>query len=201
MTSSRPSIFAAIALMAAPCAPPALAQTDPPDAAGTMSALACTAMPAALRVAVEAQEDSAGFRRLKQVFIAGLRQRKAVIDAAARLRASLYVEAMREGTLPWAGREPHPVRNVNPASRSAFVDLWSNKRSSVFGGPRRRTLSVDRIQVSILIHDSANGRCVWQGEAVHATGGREEIDIAEQLIAALSRHIGATVRARPVRLR
>ncbi len=201
MISSNSSLFVALALAVGVCVPLARAQTDRPEISGTLTGFSCASLPAAPRVAVEAQEDSAAFRRLKQVFISGLRQRKAVVVDAAPLRASLYVDSMRENNAPLTGRVPHPVRNLNPPSRSAFIELWSNKRTSVFGGRRSRSLSVDQIQVSILIHDSASGRCVWQGEAVHAIGDHDELDIAEQLVAALSRQIGVTVRAKPVRLR
>ena len=175
--------------------PLALAQTDAPKPEGTLSAVSCTLLPAAPHVAVEAQEDSQEFRRLKEKFVAGLKAHGVTIGDSAPLRASLYVEAAREDNALLSARSPHPVRQINPASRQAFFEIWSNQRNSILGGNRPRTRSVDEVHVSILIHDVSNGRCVWQGEAIHAIGGRDELEIAEQLTQALGHHIGATVKA------
>ena len=208
MPPSRSSVSAALVLAVSLCsshasAPdrPETGQTGQPAPGGTLSAFACASLPASPSVAIEAQDDSAAFKRLKDVFVAQLKARKLRIAATAALKASLYIESKRETTVQDTGRTAHPVRRLNPASRRAFFDLWSNKRDSIIGGKRPRALSVDEIRVSILIHDGSNGRCVWQGEAVHAIGARDELEIAEQLIGALAVHIGRSVRAQPVRLR
>ena len=207
MPPSRSSVSAALVLAVSLCSSHASAQTaqtgqtGQPAPGGTLSAFACASLPASPSVAIEAQDDSAAFKRLKDVFVAQLKARKLRIAATAALKASLYIESKRETTVQDTGRTAHPVRRLNPASRRAFFDLWSNKRDSIIGGKRPRALSVDEIRVSILIHDGSNGRCVWQGEAVHAIGARDELEIAEQLIGALAVHIGRSVRAQPVRLR
>lgn len=201
MALSRLSVSAAVVLAASFFSGHAPAQTAQPASDGTLSAFACASLPANPRVAIEAQDDSAAFKRLKQAFVAELKARRVRIAATATLTASLYVESRRESSARHTERTTHPVRPLSSPSRRAFVDLWSNKRDSVIGGKRPRSLSIDEIQVSILIHDRSNGQCVWQGEAVHAIGERDEIDIAEQLIEALAGHIGRSVPARPVRLR
>ena len=197
----RPAFRVALALAVGLCWSAARAQTDPPESAGTLAAFACAPLPAAPRLAVEAQEDSPAFRHLKEVFVAGLRRQQATIGETARLRASLYVEAERENNASLPARPAHPVREITPATRRAFFEIWSNRRDSILGGRRPRSLSVDEVRVSILVHDSTNGQCIWQGEAIHPIGDRDEMDVAERLVTALIRHLGQSVKATSVTLR
>ena len=135
--------------------------------------------------------------------IQGRTPHSAVVTPDAPLRLSLYVDAIREPEIR-KGRDLGQFSRGNASDqRTRFrINLWSNRRDSVIGGRRDRVLApaVDELHVEITLDSRSDGRCVWQGEAVHRLDGRDEQLAAEQLIPLLIDRLGRSASAEPIEL-
>ncbi len=193
--SSLTAIFLAAAI-------PAVGQALDP-ASGRLTAFVCESLPSPLRVEIESPEGSSRTDSLKRVLIRALAARHAVVAPGAPLRLSLYVGSVREAEVR-KGRDLGEFSRGNASDeRTRFrINLWSNKRDSVIGGRRHEilTAAVDELHVEITLDDQSDGRCIWQGEAVHRLDGRDEQSVAEQIIPKLIERLGQSASAEPIAL-
>ncbi len=173
------------------------------ESAGQVTAFACEALPSPLRVEVEAADGSPQSDRLRRVVVRSLAARQAVVTPGAPLRLSLYVDSRREAAIRKGRDLGQFSRGNSNDERTQFrINLWSNRRDSVIGGRRDRVLApaVDELRVEITLDSLSDGRCVWQGEAVHSLDGRDEQLAAEQLIPLLIDRLGRSASAEPIEL-
>ncbi len=173
------------------------------EQAGRVTAFACESLPSPLRVDVEVPDASPQAGRLRRALVRSLGARQAVVSPGAPLRLSLYVGSVREPEIR-KGRDLGQFSRGNASDqRTRFrINLWSNRRDSVLGGRRDQVLAaaVDELHVEITLDNRSDGRCVWQGEAVHRLDGRDELAAAEQLIPLLIDRLGRSASAEPIEL-
>ena len=170
---------------------------------GSLTAFACGKLPSPLWVEVDAQDDSRQSARLKNALIKALIADRTLITANAPLKVSLHVETLRESAR-YKGRDLGEFSRGNRnAERTKFrMNLWSNRKDSVIGGRKDAILSrgLDELHVAIEIHDKSNGQCVWRGQARLDLDGQDEFSTARRIITLITRSIGKTIRAAPLRL-
>ncbi len=194
-------LIVAAVIVAAAAAPAAAQATDEP--AGRVTAFACESLPSPLKIDIEVPDASAQADRLRRVLVRSLAARRAIVTPGAPFRLNLYVGLVREPEIR-KGRDLGRFSrgNANDERTQFRINLWSNRRDSIFGGRRDELLSVavDKVHVEITLDSRADGRCVWQGEAVYRLDGRDEWAAAEQIIPMLVDRLGRSARAEPIEL-
>ncbi len=172
------------------------------DAAGHVTAFACTTLPFPLNIEVETSAGSPQADRLRPVLIRSLAARQVVVTSSAPLRLSLYVLSTRH--LEIGNKRVLSQLDGGDAYEERIwirVNIWSNKRNSVIGGRRYQSSAVvDELHVEITLDSRVNGQCIWQGKAVFRLDGRDEMATAEQLIPLLLDRLGRSARVEPIEL-
>lgn len=173
---------------------PALAQERD---AGYVTAFACGSYSKAAPVTLYALDDSKDYRAVFDRLRGELKSRGVTEQEGAPIRVQLDIQATRQAARR-KGRDLGRISRGNAYNEKTQVDvnLWSNKKDSVLGGRRDEVLqqAEDRIRVQILVTDHRNGRCQWQGEAVHDLAGRDTVRTARALLPYLLDHLGQSVR-------
>jgi hypothetical protein len=188
-------VTAAFALLVASA--PLAAEPSGPN--GTLRSIACGKLDGRHHFELMLQDDSPTYIRVGRTLAAELQSKRAEVSSAAPLRLSLSIDTVH--TSP-RHRRPDLGRFSHDTDRGTRVQLnvWSNQHDSLIGG-RRETVprqATDEIRVEIAINDKANGRCVWQGEAVVDLDGRDADEVAATVIPLLVAHIGETVRGEAI---
>ncbi|MPY71244.1 MAG: hypothetical protein GEU92_14280 [Alphaproteobacteria bacterium] len=192
-------------------------------AEGYFNAFACEKIDRPLRVAVELLDNTEDNMRLRDVFVERLSKSGARVEPGAALILSLDIETVREGRIRkpsdlvdvyvgMGGPDPNadPL-NRQPDSGSTSIDdsearvrmnIWSNRRDSVIGGPRRKAEGdvVDQLHVTININSRTDGTCLWRGDAIHNLDGGEPRTIGAALMRYLVAQIGKPASRQPIRL-
>jgi len=169
----------------------------PAAADGLLSGYACGVLPPAFRVDVEIADDSEQMLRIRDSAIKALAKKQTRTSGSAELVLSIDMHAIREGVR----RKKRDLGSVTDGSGERFkarTNLWSNKRDSIIGGRKDRIIDgpVDEVRIDIAINNKSNGKCVWRGEAVHKTTGKDQWIIAEKVVQRLINLIGQDIRDR-----
>lgn len=198
----------AIALAAAPAAR-APAQ-EPPESAdrapGHLNAFACETLTRPLRLHVDVMDNTDENLRLKALLEDRLRAQGVTLSDRAVLVLSLEVAVARAATR----RKPGDMVDVRVGpdepdlGREGYakvhMNIWSSSRDSLLAG-RRSTVEeegFDLLRLRASLNSREDGRCLWQGEIVHALDGQEPYRVAPKLIPVLADALGKSARATPV---
>lgn len=159
------------------------------ESAGHVTAFACESLPSPLMVDVQVSHESLRADRLRSILVRSLVAHQAVVAPGVPLQLNLYVDLVRKG-------------ETNDPKSKFYIKLWSDRRDSLIGGQREKheVEWVNDLRVEITLDNLTDGRCVWQGEAVHGLDGRDEQTTAERLIPMLVDRLGRTARAEPIEL-
>lgn len=197
----RQSIFALL-LIASTATMDAHAQTPTP-AKSRINAFACETLPDPLQIDVQVLDDSKQNLTYAGQFANALQARGITVARTAPTTAILEVKTVREfqaapkGTLFDKRSDPASTGISGESDISVPGNIWSNRASSIFGGPKGPSdkLAVNQLRLSVTLNRRADGHCLWQGEALHELHGDDNPDaVAEKLIPALVRSLGQTVR-------
>jgi len=179
----------------------AVLSSQPAAAEGYVKGFVCSDMPKPLDVQVELLDDAEPMLELRKALLAALEKRNARVSGGARLLLTLEAEASHQDVRR-KGRDLFEIYDSTDEDTRFRMNLWSNRRDSVLGG-RKDVVDrqgSDEIRVSITINDKTNGRCMWRGEAVHDTAGRDQWDVAEKLLPYVVEAIGRTVAHRVIEI-
>jgi hypothetical protein len=180
----------------------ALAAFEPARAAdeetgdGVLIAFACGVVPRNVPVEVQPPDDTPAQTALRDVVVAELRRSGIAVAAGAPVRVTF--EGGMERDLASRGVPRYgEITGHNDRFELRFR-LWSSSEDSVIGGRRDEAdrPQANRYRLGIFINDRTNGRCLWQGEALHDVEGADETVTARRMVPVLLRHLGQTVRQR-----
>lgn len=160
-------------------------------AQGTLNTFACENLPAALRVRVDLLDDAEPMLRVRTVLLAALKRKGIEVADGAPYVLSLGAEATRLAARH-KGRDLGSISNSTDDDVKMRMNLWSNREDSVLGGRKDSVESDarDEMRVTISINSTGDGRCIWRGDALHDTAGRDQWAVAERMTPILVDAIG-----------
>ena len=171
---------------------------DPPTS--RLNAYECETLPKPLRLSVQVLDNAERFLKFKGQFEKELRAGGAEIATDARVVLTLDVRTIREFRDKSAstlfdlriGKKNTNFGNVD----SLRGNIWSNRRSSLLGGPKRQSgqPALNQLQVTANLDRRSDGRCLWQGEVLHNLNGENADNATLQIITILAGNLGKTVR-------
>ncbi|MEE8333367.1 MAG: hypothetical protein V3R85_05925 [Alphaproteobacteria bacterium] len=195
---------------------PAAAQFVPPLPEGRVNAIVCGDVPATLVLDVVLLDNADANLPVKDSFVATLRGRGVRIAPGASLVLTLGIETVREAVNvkppdlvdvqvgqaneDSARTEPGDTSIGEQGMTKVRANIWSNRRDSVLGG-RRRVVEgqmVDQVKLSASLNRRADGRCLWQGDAVQELNGANAARAARTLAPFLAHSLGKSIRNRPL---
>ena len=211
--ATKPAIAAAASatLAALVALSPATWAQQPPAATehSYITAFSCTRLPAPLTVEVVTFDDSDPALKLHGALLRELRDRRIAVDPKAALRLSIDMHVSferarqrRPDLVTLSRREPEFERSTlhEGFETRAEVNVWSSRSDSLVGGRRPTVIgkNLEQLRVVLAVHDKANGRCLWQGEAVRDLDGRDRWAEAARVLPALVRSIGTAAARKPL---
>ncbi len=195
---------------------PAAAQFVPPPPEGRVNAIICGDIPATMVLDVVLLDNADANLPVKDSFVATLRDRGVKISPGANLVLTLGIETVREAVSVKppdmievrVGQANEDAARIEPGDTSVGeqgltrvrANIWSNRRDSVLGG-RRRVVEgemIDQVKLSASLNRRADGRCLWQGDAVQELNGADAARAARMLAPLLAGSLGKSVRDRPL---
>lgn len=174
--------------------------TDEPTS--RLNAYQCGDLPKSLQVTVQVLDDTDRFLKFKSHFEKELRATGVKIGAKAPVVVTLDVKTFRE----FQGNDGGALIELRAGQENTDIgkdgtvrfrsNIWSNRSSSVLGGPKQssRTRSLAQVRVTANVSRQADGNCLWQGEVLHNLGNMNEDKATEQIITILSENLGKTIR-------
>lgn len=195
---------------------PAAAQLVPPPPEGRVNAIVCGDIPATMVLDVVLLDNADANLPVKDSFVATLRRQGVRIASGAALVLTLGIETVRETVSikppdlieVQVGQANKDAARVAPGDTSigeqgltrVRANIWSNRRDSVLGG-RRRVVEgemIDQVKLSASLNRRADGRCLWQGDAVQELNGADAARAARRLAPLLAGLLGKPVRDQPL---
>jgi hypothetical protein len=187
--------------VAAVCAALALApgaQAAEGEGPGQIVAFACGTVPERARIDVQTFDDAPAEAALREAIARELGRKGYTVAVDAPLRLTFdggierALDARREARLGELQKSNNEV--------TMRLNMWSSSGDSVLGGVKRAGPSGSDPSVYrllVFVHDKANGRCLWQGEAAHPVEGQNEDVTARRLVPVALRRLGQTVQPTP----
>lgn len=165
----------------------------PATAQGTLNTYACENFPAALQVRVDLLDDAEPMLRVRAALLAALARKGIPVADGAPYVLSVGAEATRLAARR-KGRDLGSISDGTDEDVKMRMNLWSSREDSVLGGRKDAVESEARneIRVTISINSIADGRCIWRGDAVHDTAGRDQWAVAERMAPILVDAIGGS---------
>ncbi len=167
-------------------------------ATGHINSTACGKLPSPLSVAVRLADDTEANMELREVLLRRLED--AGVTVADDAPATLNIEVVRSSQATIHKGPDLGEFSDGTGQHTRFrMNVWSSQADSIMGGRRDRILSrsFDRLRIAIYINSRADGRCLWQGEAVHDLGGADARFVSERMIPALVDSLGTSVAGKP----
>jgi hypothetical protein len=182
----------AIAVLALFCA------VQPVAAQGLLTSFSCEDIREPLSVRIDLLDDAPPMLKLRESIVAALGKRGITIASDAPYVLSFEAEAIRRA-LRRKGRDLGSITDSTDEEMKARINVWSNREDSIIGGRKDSVVSeaIDEMRVIVSIHRVSDGKCVWRGEAVHDTEGREQWSVADSMAPVLVEAIGRESTKRP----
>ncbi len=179
---------------------------DPPTS--RLNAYECETLPKPLRLSVQVLDNAERFLKFKGHFEKELRAAGAEIAANAPVVVTLDIRTVREFQEKSAGPlfELRAGQENTDIGRDGTVffrgNVWSNRSSSVLGGPKRRSgrLALNQLQVTANLNRRSDGRCLWQGEVLHNLSGENTDNATLRILTILAGNLGKMVRNRALNI-
>jgi len=195
---------------------PATAQFAPLPPEGRVNAVVCGKLPATIVLDVVLLDNADANLPVKDSFVATLKRRGVRIAPGAALVLTLGIETVREAVSVkppdlidvQVGQANEDAARIQPGDNSigdqgltkVRANIWSNRRDSVLGG-RRRVVEgqmVDQVKLRASLNRRADGRCLWQGDALQELNGANAARAALSLAPFLAGALGKPVRNQPL---
>jgi hypothetical protein len=160
---------------------------------GQLVAFACGVVPAQARLDVQLSDDTPREKALRDSVAAALKGEGYALAADAPVRVTFEAALARELD---PARQGYLGKLDSTNRRTEFqLNLWSSQGDSVLGGVQRPAGSTgpNVNHLTVFVHDKTNGRCLWQGEAMHPMEGANEVEALRRLVPVVLRHFGKTV--------
>jgi hypothetical protein len=160
---------------------------------GQLVALACGVVPPKARLDVQLSDDTPREKALREAIAAALKGDGFAVatDAPVRVTFEAQINRVLDPT-----RKGY-IGKVDATNRAQEfqLNLWSSEGDSVLGGVQRPAGSTgpNVNHLTVFVHDKANGRCLWQGEATHPMEGPNEVEALRRLVPVVLKHFGKTV--------
>ena len=113
-----------------------------------------------------------------------------------RLRVTFEIETRRDsGQARGQGVDAADIETYREGQERVRVPVWTGDVRSVFPGIRApmQARPTDEVRFTLYVHDREDGKCLWQGEAVHPLRGGEPWEMAIKLAPRLVPHVGKRV--------
>jgi len=161
---------------------------------GYVVALNCGEVPARAAVDLVLPDNASDFVALGDAIAQALARAGHPVAPGAPLRASFEVE-VHSGTGIGGGSavDQADVESYRQGQDRVRVPLWTGQLRG--GGAALRD---DAVRLTVMIHDKANGRCLWQGEANHDLRGIDSWTVARKLVPHLVPRVGERVDRKDV---
>ncbi len=171
-----------------------------PSAQGMVVAFACGTVAPGAAFDVEALDDTPAQTKLRDTIAADLARRGYRVASGAPL--TLTFEGGISRTRVEQGRHTVGSLNSNNDVTEFRLNMWSSEKDSVFGGLKDFIPGNDPnlYRLAIFVHDRADGKCMWQGEARHAVVGNNAAATARKLVPVVLRRLGKTAKVTPFTL-
>lgn len=162
---------------------------------GQLVSMACGVVPPKSHVDVQASDDTARDKALRDAIAAELTRAGYVVAADATVRVTFDAEIERALDPSRQGY----LGKLNSTNRDTTfeLNLWTSSGDSVLGGVTTQGAATgpNMSHLTISAHDKTNGKCLWQGEARHPTEGGSEVEFARRLVPVVLGHFGKTLPA------
>ena len=161
---------------------------------GQVVSFACGVLAPKSHVDVQAFDDTARDKALRDAIAAQLNRAGYVVAPDATVRVTFEAEIERERD---PGRQGYIGKLKSTNRDTEFqLNLWSSQGDSVLGGVARPGggTGPNTTHLTIYVHDKTNGKCLWQGEARHPMEGANEAEAARRLVPVVLGHFGKTIQ-------
>jgi hypothetical protein len=167
-----------------------------------ISTFACGEYSDGHAIDVQVADDTAPMLRIRDGVVAALKKRNSEVSEDASWALDIDATTIRRSAKhkgPTLGSvdDGLPEDDVN-----IRMNLWSTRDDSLIGGRKDEIVSArrDEVRVSITINDKTNGKCLWRGEAVYDTTGRDQWEIAVKVAEILIGTVGQAISNRPLEI-
>ncbi|MGE3931683.1 MAG: hypothetical protein AB7F67_00460 [Rhodospirillaceae bacterium] len=163
---------------------------------GYVVAINCGVVPAGAPIDLVLPDNAPEYVDLAAAIGEALTRAGHQVAPVAGLRAGFEV-SVNNGTGLRGGQavDPADVESYREGQERVRVPLWTGPSGR--GGAAARD---DTVRLTVMIHDKANGRCLWQGEANHDLRGIDSWTVARKLVPFLVPRVGERVDRTPVAL-
>ncbi|MBM3487412.1 MAG: hypothetical protein FJX67_12395 [Alphaproteobacteria bacterium] len=163
---------------------------------GYIVALNCGLVPAAAAVEVVPPDNAREILDVNRAVADALGRAGHPVVERGRVRVTFEIETRRDsGPARGQGVDQADIETYREGQERVRVPVWTGDVRTVFPGIRApaQARPTDAVRFTLYVHDRDDGKCLWQGEAVHHLRGLEAWEMAIKLVPRLVPHVGKRV--------